>query len=146
MATGAQVGLYGPTNKENAVGGKRSNILTKEKIVQPNFVPKKRKGFKKRSSPRRRILHESPESSPAVDAPPATNAPPAANAPPAMEATPAATDEATPMHSPTDFGGPSDACRKLIPPLKFARPKDFFNTQLTPEFMQWLVDATICRV
>ncbi len=24
-ATGAQVGFYGPTNKENAVGGKRSN-------------------------------------------------------------------------------------------------------------------------
>lgn len=135
MATGAQVGFYGPTNKENAVGGKRSNFLTKEKIARPNFVPKKRKGFKKRSSPRRRILHESPESSRAADAPPATDGPPAADAPPAA-------DEATPIHSPTDFGDPSDACRKLIPPLKFARPKDFFNTQLTPEFIQWLVDAT----
>jgi hypothetical protein len=162
LATGAQVGFYGPTNKENAVGAKRSNFLTKEKIARPNFVPKKRKGLKKRSSPRRQG-RESPESLPAADAPPAANAPPpdtdappmadaeattpaaAADAPPAANAPPPDADaEATTpaAHSPTDFGGPSDVCRKLIPPLKFARPKHFFNTQLTPEFIQWLVDAT----
>jgi hypothetical protein len=48
LATGAQVGFYGPTNRENAVGGARSNLLTKEKIVRPCFV---KKGAKKKSRP-----------------------------------------------------------------------------------------------
>ncbi len=43
LATGAQVGFYGPANKENAVGATRSNFLTKEKIVRPRF---ERKGQK----------------------------------------------------------------------------------------------------
>ena len=43
MATGAEKGFFGPTNKENAVGGKRSNFLTGEedKVHQPVFGPKK---------------------------------------------------------------------------------------------------------
>ncbi len=48
LATGAQVGFYGPTNRENAVGGTQSNFLTKEKIVRPCFV---KKGAKKKSRP-----------------------------------------------------------------------------------------------
>jgi hypothetical protein len=40
METEAQDGFYGPTNKENAVGGTRSNFLTKEEIVRPPFVNK----------------------------------------------------------------------------------------------------------
>jgi hypothetical protein len=33
----------------------------------------------------------------------------------------------------------------LIPPLSQARPKDFFDTQLTPEFIKYAVDATNLR-
>ncbi len=40
METGAQDGFYGPSNKENAVGGTGSNFLTKDKIAQPPFVEK----------------------------------------------------------------------------------------------------------
>ncbi len=40
METGAPGGCYGPTNKENTVGGTQSNFLTKEKIVWPPFVKK----------------------------------------------------------------------------------------------------------
>ncbi len=40
------------------------------------------------------------------------------------------------------LGGPSPHCRKLIPKLRFARPKDFFDTQLTPTYMAWLIKAT----
>ena len=31
MGTGAEKGFFGPTNKENAVGGKRSNFMMGEK-------------------------------------------------------------------------------------------------------------------
>jgi len=39
MATGAQTGFFGPTNKENAVGGVRQNFLTLdgERIERPTF-------------------------------------------------------------------------------------------------------------
>ena len=47
LATGTQVGFYGPTNEENAIGGTRSNFLTKEKIRRPRFD---RKGPKKKVS------------------------------------------------------------------------------------------------
>ena len=43
MGTGASIGFIGPTNKENAVGGKRSNFLTPEPVEQPKFEPKKPK-------------------------------------------------------------------------------------------------------
>jgi hypothetical protein len=45
MGTGAQSGFFGPTNKENAVGGKRSNFLTlsDKQIQRPNFGPKREK-------------------------------------------------------------------------------------------------------
>jgi hypothetical protein len=41
MGTGAKKGFFGPTNKENAVGGKRSNFMMGEKVNQPMFGPKK---------------------------------------------------------------------------------------------------------
>jgi hypothetical protein len=47
METGAQDGFYGPTNKENAVGGARSYFLTKDKISWPSFV-KRGQGKKKK--------------------------------------------------------------------------------------------------
>ena len=42
MATGALHGFFGPTNKENAVVGERTNFLTSEseKIIRPEFGPK----------------------------------------------------------------------------------------------------------
>ena len=33
MGTGAQKGFFGPTNKENAVGGTRANFLTSEHVA-----------------------------------------------------------------------------------------------------------------
>ncbi len=41
-----------------------------------------------------------------------------------------------------NLGGPSSKCRCLIPNLRIAWPKNFFNTQLTPNYMGWLVQAT----
>ncbi len=43
MATGAQTGFYGPTNKENAVGGVRQNFITVdgERIERPTFQSRK---------------------------------------------------------------------------------------------------------
>jgi hypothetical protein len=42
MGTGAQSGFFGPTNKENAVGGTRLNFLTSpdEQIQRPKVGPK----------------------------------------------------------------------------------------------------------
>jgi hypothetical protein len=39
-------------------------------------------------------------------------------------------------------GHPSDACRKKLPPLSRARPKDSFDTQITPEFIDWAATTT----
>ena len=33
----------------------------------------------------------------------------------------------------------------MIPPLSNARPKDFFDTQLTPKFVEYVVEATNLR-
>ncbi len=41
MNTGAEKGFYGPTNKENAVGAKRTIFMMTEKIGRPEFEPKK---------------------------------------------------------------------------------------------------------
>jgi hypothetical protein len=45
MGTGAQIGFFGPTNKENAVGATQSNFLTSqdERIQRPKFGPKREK-------------------------------------------------------------------------------------------------------
>ena len=43
MDTGVSIGFFGPTYKENAVGGKRSNFLTSEPVERPKFEPKKPK-------------------------------------------------------------------------------------------------------
>jgi hypothetical protein len=101
MATGAQFGFYGPTNKENAVGGKRHNFAKMEadRIQGPKFEAK----TKERADGKKRNK----------------------TAPPA-----------------NDHGGPSPAARKSIPKLKVARPKDFFNLQITPEFVQWMTTVT----
>ncbi len=37
MGTSAQKGFFGPTNKENAVGGTRVNFLTSENVERPKF-------------------------------------------------------------------------------------------------------------
>ena len=102
MGTGAQSGFFGPTNKENAVGGKRSNFLTlsDEQILRPKFGPKREKKRK------------------AGEAKP----------PPARE-----------------DGHPSDYCHSLLPPISRARPKDYFNTQLTPTWFDWCTTATNLR-
>jgi hypothetical protein len=41
-----------------------------------------------------------------------------------------------------DFGGPSPAAQKRIGPMKCARPKDFFDLQITPAFISWMALAT----
>jgi len=46
MGTGASIGFFGPTNKENAVGGKWSIFLTSEPVERPKFEPKKPKKWK----------------------------------------------------------------------------------------------------
>ena len=60
LATGAQVDFFGPTNKENAVGGTRSNFLTKEKIVRPRFERKGNKTTGRALTPRSRGSLASP--------------------------------------------------------------------------------------
>ncbi len=40
-----------------------------------------------------------------------------------------------------DLGSPSPKCHRLIPNLRIKRPKNFFDTQLTPNYMGWLVQA-----
>jgi hypothetical protein len=42
-------------------------------------------------------------------------------------------------------GHPSDACQKHLPPLLRARSKDYFDTQITPKFIDWAVTATNLR-
>ncbi len=39
-------------------------------------------------------------------------------------------------------GHPSDVCQKQLPPLSHARPKDYFDTQISPKFIDWAVTAT----
>jgi hypothetical protein len=107
MGTGAQEGYFGTTNKENAVGSKRSNFLINEKIVRPEFETNLKKTRRGNT---------------------------------ATEAAVAAEDE--PVRK---DGHPSGHCRKLLPKLILARPKDFFDTQLTPDFWSWTVDATNYR-
>jgi hypothetical protein len=105
MGTGAQKGFFGPTNKENAVGGTRVNFSTSEHVELPMFEQKKPKKRRKADD---------------------TNNP---NPPPTTR----------------EDGHPSDACRKQLPPLSRARPKDFFDIQLTPAFFDWAVTATNLR-
>jgi len=103
MGTGTQSGFFGPTNKENAVGGMHSNFLTSpdERIQRPKFEPKREK---KRMDPE-------------------------AKPPP-----------------PRENGHPPDYCRSLLPPISRARPKDYFDTQLTATWIDWCVTATNLRV
>ncbi len=106
MGTVTQKGFFGPTNKENAVGGTRANLLMSENVERPKFKRKKRK---------KRKAGDSDANDPAPPAPT------------------------------RDDGHPSDAFWKQLPPLSKARPKDFFDTQLTPAFMDWAVTATNLR-
>jgi hypothetical protein len=148
LATGAQVGFYGPTNRENAVGGTRSNFLTKEKTVRPHFV---KKGVKKKSRPTTPPSQGSPRlRARRVQDPVAATAAVMDDGPTAMTAattprTPNLAEGEEDEEDDNDLGGPSPHCRKLIPKLRFARPKDFFDTQLTPTYMAWLVKATNSR-
>jgi hypothetical protein len=41
-----------------------------------------------------------------------------------------------------EHGGPSPAARKMIPKMKVACPKDFFDLMITPDFIKWVTDAT----
>jgi hypothetical protein len=42
-------------------------------------------------------------------------------------------------------GSPSPKCPCLIPNLRIARPKNFSDTQLNPNYTGWLVQATNCH-
>jgi hypothetical protein len=89
MAMGTQVGYFGRTNKKNAVRGIWSNFLSTEKIVRPAFEPKKKPKKKRTSSRQETVSNETK-----------------------VEA-----ENETSQCS--ESGGPSDACRKLIPKMKF---------------------------
>ena len=39
MNTGSEKGFFGPTNKENAIGGKRTNFSTAAPVERPQFLP-----------------------------------------------------------------------------------------------------------
>jgi hypothetical protein len=41
-----------------------------------------------------------------------------------------------------NLGGPSPKICCLVPNLRITRPKNYFDTQLTPNYMGWLVQAT----
>ncbi len=43
-----------------------------------------------------------------------------------------------------NLDSPSSKWRCQIPNLRIARPKNFFDTQLTPNHMGWLVQVTNC--
>ena len=103
MGTGAERGFFGPTNKENAAGAKRSNFLTSndEKIQRPKFGLKREK--------KRKAADDNPPPPPRED------------------------------------GHPSDYCRSLLPHISCARPKDYFDTQLTPEWLGWCTLAMNLR-
>ncbi len=102
MGTGASLGFFGPTNRDNAVAAMQSNFLTspEDRVKRPTVGPKK--PTKKRT---------------ANDDPPATR----------------------------EDGHPSDFCRKQLPHVSLARPKDFFDTQITPKFLSWATDAMNLR-
>ncbi len=103
MGTGAQIGLFGPTNQENAVGATRSIFLTlqDERIQRPKFGPKRKK--------KRKVGDDDPA-------------------------------------PPREDGHPSNFCRMHLPHISLARPKDFFDTQITPKFLGWATTATNLRV
>ena len=46
---------------------------------------------------------------------------------------------------PREDGHPYDYCRSLLPHISRARPKDYFDTQLTPEWLGWCTTATNLR-
>ena len=49
-------------------------------------------------------------------------------------------------HPPVRIDGhPSQACEKLLPPLSEARPKDYFDTQISPTFLEWVIKAMNLR-
>ena len=108
MATGAERGFFGPTNKENAAGATKHNYLMHrdEKIVRPTF-----------SYP--------PKKTSSSTAPNTTNT--------------SNTTQSDTTPTPSERGGPSEAAKKLIPNLRYARPKDFFDTQITPEFIKKVI-------
>ena len=57
------------------------------------------------------------------------------------------TDESDPPPPPiSEKGGPSKAAHEVIKDLQYARPKDFFDTQITPEFVsKVMVNCTNAR-
>ena len=110
VRTGAEKGFFGPTNKDNVEGAVKHNFLVEQQITRPAFESKKR----------------------------------AKTANPAPTSTSTSTrnnNSTTPPDngSTNQRGGPSDAARKQIGNIRFARPIDFFNTQISPEFIEKVV-------
>ena len=56
-------------------------------------------------------------------------------------------DDSDPPPPPlSEKGGPSETAHELIGDLRYARPKDFFDTQITPEFVsKVMVNCTNTR-
>jgi len=96
MATGAQIGHFAPTNKEDAIGAQKNNYMVHatEKVKRLEFATKPSRKTKK-----------------------------------------AKLDESE-VRKVSEEGGPSAEAKRLIPDLRHARPKDFFDLQVTPEFVE----------
>jgi hypothetical protein len=101
MGTGAQISFFGPTNKENAVSGTRSNFLTSSANE-----------FRGRSSGQSEIRR--------------------------------GRTEKPSCHHPGKMGiHPITAAVFFPPPISRARPKDYFDTQLTPTWFDWCTTASM---
>ncbi len=124
-------------------GGARSDFLTKEKIAQPSFV---KKGQRKKKKDRLQSS-SSPPSQSSLWIAARVNAMPVgvqAAATVSNKGGPAAAtmmpctsepDKEDKEDYSANLGGPSSKYHCLIPNLRIARPKNFFNTQLTPNYM-----------
>jgi hypothetical protein len=51
-------------------------------------------------------------------------------------------DREAKLPPPREDGNPSDYCRSLLPPISRARPKNYFDTQLTATWFDWCVTVT----
>ena len=114
LATGAECGYYGPTNKDNIDGAVKHNyLLGGDKITRPAFAPKKCTP----SAPPPNSTAQAVDNTETRSTRSNSTLPPSA---PPSNMTPS---------RPPEVGGMSEEARKLLPDdLRRAQPKDFFNT------------------
>lgn len=136
METGAQRGFHNPTNPENVSAATKHNYLTSEvdRIKRPQF------SYHSKKSPPSTTAQPSTSTAQSNThnntTPPGSSAHDNNTTPPEPEPTP----------SPPERGGPSPEAKDKIGDLRKARPKDFFDLIITPEFIEkTLVACTNAR-